>query len=238
MSRRLIAGLAAAALAGAVLAGCGGDDEAPDPAPGATGQPTTPAGTVDQPPARDSEVTPELAADLAAMRSNTAGYVTDLAAAQADGFFIITQHMPGQGYHFLNPDVDGSDPTRPPILMYTRDGDDWQLVGFEWVYPEEPAEPPLDGATYGSFPAACHYDDGLFVEADSEDACAGTHPDSAAAFTFWHPDLVTMHVWAWMPNPAGLYHPTNPLIGDAGGTGAGHGHGGVDASTRDTAVAQ
>jgi hypothetical protein len=223
MSRRLIAGLAAAALAAVALAGCG-DDETPDP-PAATGQPGGGPGAGDPPPPDAPEVTPKLAADLAAMRSTTAGYVTDLDAALADGFFVITQHMPGQGYHFLNPDVDGSDPTRPPILMYTRDGDGWQLAGFEWVYPEEPAEPPLDGATYGSFPAACHYDDGLFVEATAEDACAGTHPDSAAAFTFWHPDLVTLHVWAWMPNPMGLYHPTNPLIADAGGTGAGAGHG-------------
>ena len=31
-------------------------------------------------------------------------------------------------------------------------------------------------------------------------------------FGFWHPKLVTMHVWLWFHNPAGLYHPTNPLI--------------------------
>jgi hypothetical protein len=29
---------------------------------------------------------------------------------------------------------------------------------------------------------------------------------------FWHPKLVTLHVWLWYPNPAGLYNPTNPLV--------------------------
>ena len=29
---------------------------------------------------------------------------------------------------------------------------------------------------------------------------------------FWHPDLVTLHVWLWYPNPDGLYSGTNPYI--------------------------
>jgi hypothetical protein len=28
----------------------------------------------------------------------------------------------------------------------------------------------------------------------------------------WHPDLVTLHVWVWYHNPAGLYSGTNPLV--------------------------
>jgi hypothetical protein len=31
-------------------------------------------------------------------------------------------------------------------------------------------------------------------------------------FNFWHPDLVTLHLWLWYPNPAGLYSGTNPYI--------------------------
>jgi hypothetical protein len=31
-------------------------------------------------------------------------------------------------------------------------------------------------------------------------------------FTFWHPDLTTMHLWIWYPNPDGLYGSTNPLV--------------------------
>jgi hypothetical protein len=28
----------------------------------------------------------------------------------------------------------------------------------------------------------------------------------------WHPDLVTLHLWLWYPNPDGLYSGTNPYI--------------------------
>ena len=37
-------------------------------------------------------------------------------------------------------------------------------------------------------------------------------PATGAAFTFWHPTLVTMHVWLWYPNPSGLFASTNPLV--------------------------
>ena len=39
-----------------------------------------------------------------------------------------------------------------------------------------------------------------------------SNPDTGAKFNFWHPDLFTMHVWIWYPNPAGLYSGTNPLV--------------------------
>ena len=72
--------------------------------------------------------------------------------------------------------------------------------------------PPLPGATYGSFGAACHYQDGTFVFAAQQDTCPKRSPETGAAFNFWHPDLVTLHVWLWYPNPAGLYNGTNPYI--------------------------
>ena len=45
-----------------------------------------------------------------------------------------------------------------------------------------------------------------------ESKCAKTSPESGAAFSFWHPDLVTMHLWLWYPNPDGVFNGTNPLI--------------------------
>jgi hypothetical protein len=154
-----------------------------------------------------------LATPLAEARAATAKYATDPEVAKADGYTLtITQMIPDMGYHLLNPDITGFDVTRPPILVYVRNGDDWQLVGFEWVFPEKPATKPLPGATYGSFPAACHYEDGTFVFADAEADCDQVSPESGAAFTFWHPELVTLHVWAWYPNPAGIYSGTNRWI--------------------------
>ena len=153
-----------------------------------------------------------LASQLARARLATARYATNLRAAKAAGYQIITRMIPDMGWHFLNPAIQGFDVTKPPILVYERHGNAWQLAAFEWVFPTKPATPPLPGATYGSFGAACHYKDGTFVFASSQDQCATRSPQSGAAFNFWHPDLVTLHVWLWYPNPAGLYNGTNPYI--------------------------
>jgi hypothetical protein len=153
-----------------------------------------------------------LADQLAKARLATGRYVTSLHRAKADGYQILTRMIPDMGYHFLNPAIQGFDVRKPPILVYQRHGRSWQLGALEWVYPEKPATPPLPGATYGSFGAACHYKDGTFVFADTQDQCARRSPQTGAAFNFWHPPLVTLHVWLWFHNPDGLYSGTNPLV--------------------------
>jgi len=153
-----------------------------------------------------------LASQLAAARLATAKYATNLRAAKGDGYQIITRMIPDMGWHFLNPAIQGFDVTKPPVLVYERHGSAWQLAAFEWVFTEKPATPPLPGATYGSFGAACHYKDGTFVFAPSQTGCAKRSPQTGARFNFWHPDLVTLHLWLWYPNPAGLYNGTNPYI--------------------------
>ena len=155
---------------------------------------------------------PSLATQLARARLATAKYATSLHAAKADGYQIITRMIPDMGWHFLNPTIQGFDVTKPPILVYERHGHRWQLAALEWVFTETPASPPLPGATYGSFPAACHYRDGTFVPARVQELCAKRSPQTGARFNFWHPDLVTLHVWLWYPNPDGLYNGTNPYI--------------------------
>jgi hypothetical protein len=153
-----------------------------------------------------------LASQLATARLATARYATNLHAAKADGYQILTRMIPDMGWHFLNPTIQGFDVTRPPILVYERHRHRWQLAAFEWVFPTTPATPPLPGATYGSFGAACHYTDGTFVFARVQELCAKTSPQTGARFNFWHPDLVTLHVWLWYPNPDSLYNGTNPYI--------------------------
>jgi hypothetical protein len=153
-----------------------------------------------------------LATQLARARLATARYATNLGAAKADGYQLLTRMIPDMGWHVLNPTIQGFDVTKPPILVYERHGRSWQLGAFEWVFPTKPATPPLPGATYGSFAAACHYKDGTFVFTPSQDQCPQRSPHTGAAFNFWHPDLVTLHVWLWYPNPAGLYNGTNPYI--------------------------
>jgi hypothetical protein len=153
-----------------------------------------------------------LADQLARARLATAKYATSLHAAKTDGYQIITRMIPDMGWHFLNPTIQGFDVRKPPILVYIRHGRTWQLVALEWVFPQQPEVPLLPGATYGSFGAACHYKDGTFVFARVQELCAKRSPQTGARFTFWHPDLVTLHVWLWYPNPDGLYNGTNPYI--------------------------
>jgi len=153
-----------------------------------------------------------LAAQLAGARLATGRYATNLHVAKADGYQIITRMIPDMGWHFLNPTIQGFDVTKPPILVYERHGRSWQLGALEWVFPATPATPPLPGATYGSFAAACHYTDGTFVAARVQELCPKRSPETGARFNFWHPDLVTLHVWLWYPNPDGLYNSTNPFI--------------------------
>jgi hypothetical protein len=154
-----------------------------------------------------------LAQQLQKARLATAKYAFDVSRAQADGYKILTPNMADMGFHFVNPTISGDfDVTKPPILVYVKKGNKTQLGALEWVFTSTPATPPLPGATYGSFPAACHYDDGSFIPAASQDLCAPTSPDTGAAFFFWHPQLVTLHVWLWYPNPDGVYSSTNAFV--------------------------
>lgn len=155
---------------------------------------------------------PGLTQQLATARLATAKYATSLSRAKADGYQIITMMMPNMGFHFMNPKIQGFSIRRPQILVYEHHGSQWQLGALEWVFLKMPKNQPLPNATFGSFPAACHYRDGTFIPDQHQKTCPKRAPRTGARFTFWHPDLVTMHVWVWYPNPAGLYSSTNPLV--------------------------
>jgi hypothetical protein len=158
-----------------------------------------------------AKAAPSLAQQLALAHDATAKYVDGLGRAKADGYGILTRMIPSMGYHFINPKVTGFDVRKPPILVYLHHGSSWRLGALEWVFPQIPATPPLPGAKYGAFGAACHYVDGTVVFADDQAKCAPTAPTTGAKFNFWHGPLVTMHVWLWYPNPAGLFAGTNPF---------------------------
>ena len=156
--------------------------------------------------------TSRLTADVVAGRIATAKYVTNLARAKADGYGIITKMIPNMGYHFLNPNVKGFDVTKPAILVYEHKDGKWQLGALEWVFTSMPPRPPLPGAKYGVFGAACHYVDGTFVVADAQSKCPAASPQTGAKFNFWHPRLITLHFWIWYPNSAGIYSGVNPMV--------------------------
>jgi hypothetical protein len=159
-----------------------------------------------------SHTSRQLANAVADLRGVLAPYVNDLDAAKKAGWSLqITPMMEDMGIHFMDPSVTSFDPKRPPILVYERKGTVNQLAAVEWVFPSKPAKPPFPGARYGSFAAACHYDDGTFVPQRDQKKCA-PKTSKGATFTFWHPDLVTLHLWIYYPNPDGIFNGTNPLI--------------------------
>jgi hypothetical protein len=150
---------------------------------------------------------------LALARNATARYSDDLPLAERKGYQILTRMIPGVGYQFVNPAVTGFDVRKPQILVYEHRGTHWQLGAIGWVFTHRPAHPPLPGARYGSFGPACHYADGTFVQAENQAECPLSAPRTQAAFTFWHPRVVTMHVWLWAANPNGLFATVNPTLG-------------------------
>jgi hypothetical protein len=160
----------------------------------------------------DSGAQAKVAQAVADARLGTAKYVNDIALAKKDGYMIITRQIPSMGWHYLNPKAPAFSPRKPQILVYVKHGSRFQLGAVEWVFTKRPAKAPVPRAKYGFFPAACHYADGTFTPAAAEADCATTSPDTGAAFGFWHPDLVTMHMWVWYPNPDGLFAGTNPLL--------------------------
>ena len=153
----------------------------------------------------------QIAGQVAAARQATGKYAFNLAKAKADGYMIITKMIPDMGFHYLNPKITGFNVRKPQILVYEHTKAGWQLGALEWVFTKMPKNLPLPNATFGSFPAACHYADGTFIPDKNSKTCAKKAP-SGAKFTFWHPDLITMHLWAWYPNPAGLFSSMNPLV--------------------------
>jgi hypothetical protein len=162
---------------------------------------------------QDAVAAPALVRDVALARAATTEYVTNLALARQHGYRIITRMIPNMGYHYMNPKIAGFDPAKPPILVYEHTSKGWQLGAVEWVFTKKPAVAPIPGATYGAFGAGCHYADGTYVPATAQSACTSKAPGTGAGFTFWHPNLVTLHLWLWHPNPSGIFSGTNPLVG-------------------------
>lgn len=138
---------------------------------------------------------PDLPPELERVRVALEKY-QDPVVAVHDGYFSplgCIEYPSGlMGVHFLNPRLIGPvpDPMQPQILLYEPVGDKLRLVGAEWFIPlatgvkERPSliGQPLDGPMEGHEPLQP----------------AGLH----------HYDL---HVGLFMPNPAGLFSPANPV---------------------------
>ena len=126
-----------------------------------------------------------LTKDIAAARVATAKYATNLAAAQADGYQILTKEVPGMGFHFVNPNISGFDVTKPPILVYYTPATGGSLCP-EWVFTSIPKTPRRRTPRSASSRRPV-----TTWTARSSRSRAGGLPDDRAgyraAFFFWHP---------------------------------------------------
>jgi hypothetical protein len=168
---------------------------------------------------------------LATIRQATARYL-DIEKARADGFVQITQMEVRHGVHFMNVNAQlisaatgifssGVNLSSPPMLIYvpTQDGG-WQLAGVEYALPKRPADDPFPGAGWSEHEASCHYRDYRELPGETAGSCPKVHPQSGAEFVQWHPALAIVHVWAWYPNPLGLFAEENPYLAPYGGNDA------------------
>lgn len=157
---------------------------------------------------------------LAAVRRATARF-HDVDKAIAAGY-LSPAGMPcdqtaagAMGIHAANPALiakPGVDPEQPEVLLYLpKPGGGFRLVGVEYLQPAmyyDPAtgttqpwfpktDPPPAWELAGPAPT-------LFGE-----TFQGPMPGHTPAMP-WHYDL---HVWAWAPNPSGMFAQFNPSIG-------------------------
>lgn len=130
--------------------------------------------------------------ELAALRRATAKY-HDVDVATDDGYAQASPFVPEMGFHYVNGSlIDGSiEVTQPEALVY--DSNDPQkkqrkLGAVEYIIPtaiisdQSNLPTPFTGMTTGDW----------------------HHEEEIRAWT--------LHVWIWLDNPEGTFHPENPRV--------------------------
>jgi hypothetical protein len=161
---------------------------------------------------------------LAEVRRNTSRYL-DVTRAREDGYVQASGMEARHGYHFVHPGAQARaiatgaiDLQRPPVLLYVERDGVWQLVGVEYALPRPPSDNQvLPGAAWHAHEASCHYRDFRESAAPRARDCPPRHPASGAEFAMWHPTMAVAHVWAWHPNPAGVFAEENAWLAPYGG---------------------
>lgn len=150
---------------------------------------------------------------LTEIRKATAKYV-DIQQALSEGFVQSSGMIPNHGYHFIKTlNILGRvDLSKPAGLIYLYDGAEWQLAALEYTAILKPSQPLLPGGQWNIHEAACHYADGNELIESNIFRCPKNHPRSNSLYITWHPSAWTFHIWAYYPNPLGLFAGENPLV--------------------------
>jgi len=127
---------------------------------------------------------PGVQSELAQVRRATAQY-HNVDNALADGYLRASPCVPGMGYHYVNPALNGTTALAPNVLLYAPSGNgNLKLVGVEYVVfsPTLTVAPTMFGQTFIG-----PMDHGL-------------------------PRHFERHVWIWLGNSAGIFSQTNDKV--------------------------
>jgi len=148
---------------------------------------------------------------LAAAKKATAKY-RDIDVARKDGYFQVTQFIPGLGLHMVNLHISNKtfDPAHPQILLYQpRPDGKMVLAGVAYQFAHTTDTPP-EGFAGGSDVWHFHTDlcflPGGSVTISSADGCKLAHGFFQAQ-TAW-----LLHAWIWKTNPDGVFTEYNPNV--------------------------
>jgi hypothetical protein len=163
-------------------------------------------------PTTDQEAR-QTTAMLAAAKAATARYKR-VANAKRDGYFQVTQFIPGLGLHYANLRLlnAGFDPLHPPILLYQPlPSGSLKLVGVAYSMPQRGPDVPPAGFPGGEdvwhyHTNLCFLPGGGVTVAPSGEACKAKHGVFQGK-TAW-----LLHAWIWTPNPNGVFTESNPQV--------------------------
>jgi len=150
---------------------------------------------------------------LARAKAATARY-RDIAVAKADGYFQVTQFIPGLGLHMVNLRVSNTsfDPAHPQILLYEPGADgSLRLVGVAYQFKHTDEAPPV-GFAGGSdvwhyHTNLCFQKGGSVTIASDDAACRAVGGIYFQKQTAW-----LLHAWVWKANPQGVFTEVNPNV--------------------------
>lgn len=144
--------------------------------------------------AAQAEADSDLQKELAAVREATSQY-QDVKKAEADDYHQHSPFVPGMGFHYVNGSLAADAEVikdQPEALVYDSNDPDKEtrnLGAVEYVIPD-----PEKNLSRGDLPL----------------------PFSGMSGAEWHYESAinawTLHVWIWLDNPKGVFHPTNPRV--------------------------
>jgi len=153
-----------------------------------------------------------LGRQLAAAKSATTKY-RSMDRAKADGYFQVTQFIPGLGLHLANLGIrqDVFDPSRPQLLLYTpkRSGG-YALAGVGYTFVHDSDIPP---AGFAGGQDVWHFHTNLcFLLSGSVTLAPDAAACQARGGVFQKETAWLLHAWIWKSNPNGVFTESNPNV--------------------------